>query len=158
MQTQTEPADALGRARELFIRHHARYEVSQYMVVLDDRTVGAPPTQRRILAGFDLDVYASQTDHASAVSFHDVDLRKTLDDLCAACRETIAQAGESSTIEIIPFNSSLVLNVQSHFEPEALVRIRISPSGGLDQPAGRNEDKARADVEARLHALGVKHT
>ena len=158
MEIKTEPMNILGHARDLFTRHHARYEVSQYMVVLDDRTVGTPPTQRRIPAGFDLDIYASRSVHDSTLSFQNDELRKTLDEICDACRETIAQAGGNSTIEIIPFPGSLVLNVQSHFEPEALVRIRISPPGGLDQPAGESEDKARADIEERLHALGVKRS
>ena len=158
MQTETEPANAPIHARDLFTRHSARYEVSPYIVVLDDRPEDAPPSQRRTVAGFDVDVYASRTDHASAVSFQDGELRKTLDDICAACRETIAEAGEGSTIEIITFDSSLVLNVQSHLEPEALVRIRISHPGGLEQHAGADEEKARADIEQRLHALGVKRT
>jgi hypothetical protein len=158
MQTNTEPANAPGHARDLFTRHRARYEVSQYIVLLDDRPVGAAATIRRMVAGFDVDVYASRTDHASAVSFQNGDLQKTLDDICAACRETIAETGESSTIEIIPFNSSLVLNVQHDFAPEALVRIRIAHSGGLGQRAGAGEEKARADIEKRLHAAGVKRT
>src|SRR5262249_52035278 len=158
MQTKTELVNALGHARDLFFRHHARYEVSQYVVVLEDRKRGAPPTERRILAGFDLDVYASRPDDQSALSFQSGELRKTLDEICAACRETVAQANESSTIEIIPFESSLVLNVPNHFEPEALVRIRITHSRGLDQPAGEMEDKARADIEERLHALGLKRS
>jgi hypothetical protein len=83
---------------------------------------------------------------------------RTLDEICDACRETIAQAGGNSTLEIIPLESSLVLNVRSHFEPEALVRIRISHPSGLDKPAGESEDKARAEIEERLHALGVKRS
>ena len=157
MRTKNEFVDPLGHAREL-IRRRARYEVSQYFVVLDDRTYGRPPIQRRIPAGFDLDLYAAGPDHGSVLSFQNGELRKTADELSAACAEAVAHGSEASTIEIIPFEGTLVLNVQEHFEPEVLVRIGITHSRGLDRPAGASEDKARAGVEERLKALGVKRT
>jgi hypothetical protein len=156
MEIKTQPVDTHDHARELWIRHHPRYEVSPYYVVLDVRTFGVPPSQRRIHAGFDVDLYGNGFDHGSALSFEHGQLRATLDDLCAACREVVANATEDSRIEIIPRNATLVLNVKRHFEPEALVRIRITHSRGLDQPAGASEEKARADVEESLDALGVK--
>jgi len=150
--------DSLGHARELFIRHQSRYEVSQYFVVVDDRTYGRPPIQRRIPAGFDLDLYAAGPNHGSALSFQNGELRKTLDELSAACAEAIAHVRENSRFEIFPFEGSLILDVKRHFEPEALVRIRITHFRGVDQPAGASEDDARAHLEERLRSLGVKRT
>ena len=79
-------------------------------------------------------------------------------ELCTACAEVVAHVSESSRIEIFPFEGTLILNVKNHLEPEALVRIRITHSRGLDQPAGASEDEARAHLEERLHSLGVKRT
>ena len=158
MQTKNELVDSLSHARELFIRHQARYEVSQYFVIADDRTYGRPPIQRRIPAGFDLDLYAAGPNHGSVLSFQDGELRKTLDELSAACAEAIAHVRENSRFEIFPFEGSLILDVKRHFEPEALVRIRITHFRGVDQPAGASEDDARAHLEERLRSLGVKRT
>jgi len=158
MQTKNEPVDSLGHAHQLFIRQQVRYEVSPYFVVVDDRTYGRPPIKRRIPAGFDFDLYAAGPNHGSALSFQNGELRKTLDELCAASAEAIARLSENSRIEIVPFEGTLILNVRSHFEPEALVRIRITHSRGLDQPAAASEDEARTHLEERLRSLGVKKT
>jgi hypothetical protein len=143
-------------ARELFIRHQARYEVSPYFVLLDVRTFGMPPSYRRIHAGYDVDLYGNGFEHGSALSFANGEPRKTWNELCAACQVVVEREAEYSSIEIIPDDATLVLNVKSHLEPEARVRIRITHKGGLDQPAGAGEDKARAEVEKSLDSLGVK--
>ncbi|HXB71131.1 MAG TPA: hypothetical protein VNY05_23040 [Candidatus Acidoferrales bacterium] len=162
METKTEQVDSSGQvdssddARQIFTRHSARYEVSPYFVVLDVRTFGAPPIHRRIHAGFDVDLYGNRPDHGSALSFENGEPRATLDELCAACREVVAPATEYCTIEIIPDEATLILNVKSHLEPEALLCIRITHSRGLDQPAGASEERACADVGDRLESLGVK--
>jgi hypothetical protein len=158
METKTEHVDLSDYSHQIFMRHHVRYEVSPYFVVLDVRTFGAPPSQRRIQAGFDIDLYGNGFDHGAALSFENGDLRTTLNELYAACRAVVASATESSTIEIIPVEETLILNVKRHLEPEALVRIRITNSGGLDQPAGASEEKARAGITHSLESLGVKRT
>ncbi len=140
--------DARDNARELFMRYHARYHVSPYFV----RT----PGNRRIQAGFDLDLYGRAANRGSLLSIGSGDFRATLDGLCAACSEVVAHAPESRRIEIIPFNTALVFDAKSHFEPEALVRVRITHSRGRDQPAGASEEKVLAEVIDRLDALGVK--
>ena len=155
---ENEPVDSSGHAREFFIRHQARYEVSQYFVIADDRTYGRPPIQRRIPAGFDLDLYAAGPNHGSMLSFQDGELRKTLDELSAACAEAIAHVSENSRVDILLFEGTLILDVKRHFEPEALVRIRISHFRGVDQPAGASEDEVRTHLEERLRSLGVKRT
>ena len=158
METKPELTDTPGHAREIFIRHHARYEVSPYFVVLDRRTLGAPPSLRRIHAGYDVELYGDGFDERAALTVGNAELRETLNELEAACRETAAHAADYSRIDIIPWNATLVLNVKSHLEPEALVTIRITHFRGLDQPAGSSEDKALADVVGSLYSMGVKKT
>lgn len=145
--------ESLDQARELFSRHHARYEVSPYFVVLDDRTFGVPETHRKIHAGFDVDVYGNGFASNSALDPH-----AALHDLRAASQVAVAQASESAAIEIIPGDGALILNVKSHLDPEALVRIRVTHTRGLGQPAGEAEEKAMAEVLKSLESLGVKPT
>jgi hypothetical protein len=156
METKDERVESSVFARQIFMRHRARYEVSPYFVVLDDRTFGVPPSHRRIHAGFDVDLYGNGS--GSALSIGNGEPRATLDELCAACRKVVAPATEYCRIEIIPYEATLILNVKSHFEPEALLRIRITHSRGLDQPAGASEERGLADVGNSLESLGVKRT
>jgi len=155
MDAKTSLLNGDGGASELFTKHHTRVEVSPYFVALDVRPFGAPPIQQKIQAGFDLDLYANGLKHGS-LSFENGELQETVNELCAACGQAIAHAKENCQIEIIPFNTTLVFDTQSHLQPEALVRIRLSHPGGLDQPAGANEEKALADLLERLHSLGVR--
>jgi hypothetical protein len=78
-----------------------------------------------------------------------------LKELCAACQVAAGQAAGDSRIELIPDDATLVLDVQMHLEPEALVRIRITHSRGLDQPAGASEERALDGVLRSLKSLGV---
>jgi hypothetical protein len=145
-----------NEARELLERHHARYEVSSYYVLLDVRKPGTPAVQQRIRAGFDVDLYATGSGHEPLLSKGE--FRTTIHDLCAAFREVLAPANGAHNIEIIPFETSVVLNVEHHLDPEALVRIRITHTRGLDQPAGELEQKTLDDVIGLLHTLGVRRT
>jgi hypothetical protein len=156
METTDERVESSAFARQIFIRHSARYEVSPYFVELDARTFGVPPSHRRIQAGFDVDLYGNGS--GSALSFGNGEPRATLIELCTACRNVIAPASEYCRIEIIPSEATLILNVKSSFEPEALVRIRITHLRGLDQAAGASEERGLADVRGRLESLGVKRT
>jgi hypothetical protein len=91
-------------------------------------------------------VYGDGFAHHPLLSMEDGELRETWNEPSAACREVVAHAAEYCRIEII------------HFEPGAVVRIRITHSRGLDQPTGAGEEKALADVMDSLPALGVKRT
>jgi hypothetical protein len=157
METRIELTATPDQARDIFIRHHARYEVSPYFVLLDRRTLGAP-SHLRVHAGYDVELYGNSFDHGAALSLENSELREALNELEAACREATAHAADYSSIEIIPWNATLVLNVKSHLEPEALVTIRITHSRGLDQPAGSTEERALADVVGSLHSRGVRKT
>lgn len=103
-----------------------------------------------------MNLYGKAADHVSLFSDNHGELRETLHDLSAACQEVVANAAESSRIEIIPSEATLILNVRQHFEPEALVRIRITHSNGFDQPVSATEEKTLAGVTQRLESLGVR--
>lgn len=79
-----------------------------------------------------------------------------MQELVGACHVVVEQAARDSRVEVIPDEGTLVFNVKSHLEPEALVRIRITHSRGLDQPAGASEEKALAGVLDGLESLGVR--
>jgi hypothetical protein len=150
--------DTLDHARELFLRHHAHYEVSPYFVVLDERPPGIRPSHRRIQAGYDVALYGNGFGHGSAHSFENGEPEKTLEELQTACHIAVAQAAEHSGIEIIADEESVMLDVKSHLEPEAMVCIRITHTRGLDQAAGESESKVLAGVVKSLESLGVKRS
>ncbi|MGO9260569.1 MAG: hypothetical protein ACLQU1_30305 [Bryobacteraceae bacterium] len=58
----------MDQAREIFVRHHAHYEVSPYYTVLDVRTPGAAPRPKSIQAGFDVDVFGREPGLSSPVA------------------------------------------------------------------------------------------
>jgi len=155
METQAVVSEE-NSARDLLRRHAAHFEVSPYYIVLDERTFGAPPIHRRIHAGFDIDLYGQGFTGPSTVSIENSDLRATLSDFSSACREVVSHSAENCTIEILPFDGTLVLDVKDHFKPEALVRIRITHLRGLDQRAGASEEKALADIAHTLESLGLR--
>src|SRR5215468_8138610 len=93
---RSNSVETLDHARDLFLQHHVRYEVSTYYVVLEARPSGASPNERRIPAGFDIDLYATESEKGSVLSLANGELRKTLDDLCAACKEIIEPEGQNS--------------------------------------------------------------
>ena len=140
--------------RELVKKYRAFYEVLPYYVVIEEGHGSPRMTRHTIKAGFDVDVhgisdknelrlpppaeyakgYAGLKEIADAVSHH---------------------AGESS-IEVIPFPSTIFLEPREHFPPEAVIRIRISHWRGLDQPAGPSEQNALEAVENQLKNLGIR--
>jgi hypothetical protein len=145
------------KLRGLLLRHGARCEISPYYVVLDVRTFGVPPVQRKVQAGFDVDLYGIGAGHHT-LSVADGEFEEVLQELEEACREAVPPGAESCRIEIIRFEETLVLSVQQHFEPQALVRVRVTHSRGLDQPSGPAEDQALAAIVRSLADLGVRKT
>jgi len=121
----TETIETPGHARELFLRHHTRYEVSRYLVLLDVRTFGVPPSQRRIHAGFDVDLYGSGFDHSSIIyaqRWRASDCIERSSRRLPDCRRT---GGGRVHHRDSSRDATLILNPSNHLEPEALVRIRI---------------------------------
>lgn len=60
------------------------------------------------------------------------------------------------SIEVIPFSSTVILDTRKHLQPEDVLRIRITHTRGLDQPAGASDDSALKEIEEQLQFPGVK--
>ena len=84
-----------------------------------------------------------------ALSSRDV---KVGQEIAAAVRHENRQA---CSVEVIPFGSTLVLDTKNHLQPMALLRIRVTHTGDMHEPAGAAEQEAIRGVEAQLKALGV---
>src|SRR4029077_6096512 len=80
-------------------------------------------------------------------------LRSTLEDLIAVAEQIVPQNTNNRDVEVIPIDDALVMNPSKHFRAEALLRIRISHGGAMDQPAGPREEAVVHAVIERLQAL-----
>ena len=137
-------------------KHQVFYEVSPYFVLLDLRNYGRHPMKRRVQAGFDVDLYGTGISHELRLSDGDGQMRLALDDLQQAAQAILPNPSDSCAIQIIPFETTLILDTRNHLQPQALLRIRITHCRGLDQPAGPVEARTLKDVEEKLQALGVQ--
>jgi hypothetical protein len=140
---------------EVLEQHQARYEVRPYYVVLDQRSPGAPPTDQRVQAGFDVDLYGTLEKEQFPL-FRSEGARMVVDYLQAVAKEIQPKTGHYCTIEVIPYEDSVVLDTHQQFRPQAMLRIRISHARGLDQPEGPPEEQALVEIRQSLHELGVK--
>jgi len=146
-----------GDLLELMERRHVHYEVSPYYVLLDERPSGAPPIQRRVEAGFDVDLYGSiEKGQLPHFDRRDEQIRLALEYFEDAAREIQEKIGGHVEIEIIPFAGSVVLDTHEHLKPEAMLRIRITHSRGLAEPEGQPEEQALHEICQKLHELGVR--
>jgi hypothetical protein len=116
--------------REIIQRHQAFYEVSPHYIMVED---GRAASARRIQAGFDVAIYGLES-LAEPVRSSDYGSG------CAALRELaeklMGQCTDSCSIEVVPFNSSLILDTQQNLQPQGMMRLRITHARGLDQPCG----------------------
>ncbi len=80
-------------------------------------------------------------------------LRSTLDDLTAVAEQIVPPDADNGEIELIPVQDTLVMNPGNQLKAEALLRIRISHGGALDQPAGPQEEELAHAVIEKLEAL-----
>jgi hypothetical protein len=62
---------------------------------------------------------------------------------------------DSQLIEILPEYGALYLDPGRYLRLEAMVRIRIIHSRGIDQPAGPLEVRTLDAVQEQLRSLGV---
>jgi hypothetical protein len=142
----------IASIRELIKRREAFYEVLPYHVVVEERLPGRAVTTRRILAGFDIDVYG---DIAMSELHSSPDRALGYAALQDIASETADQSSESCSIEVIPFESTLIIDSRRKFQPEGMLRIRITHSRGLDEPSGGSEESALRAILRQLHELGV---
>jgi hypothetical protein len=137
-------------------KHQVFYEVSPYFVLLDLRNYGSPAVKRTVQAGFDVDLYGTAISHELSLSDGDGQMRLALDGLRQAAEAILPNPSDSCAIQIIPFETTLILDTRHYLQPQALLRIRITHCRGLDQPAGPLESLTLKDVEEKLLALGVQ--
>jgi hypothetical protein len=141
---------------ELLELYHVHYEVRPYYVVLDQRPAGAPSVERRIQAGFNVDLYATLKKYEFPL-FRTEDARAVLNYFESLARETQLAVGQQCTVQIIPYES-LVLDAQKHFQPQAMLQIHICHERGLDQPAGPSEEQALKAIRGALHELQIRES
>ena len=135
---------------EILERHQARYEVRPYYVVPD------PGSGRKIQAGFDVFLYGT-VDTMRLPLFGGEEASRVVDYFQTAAQQIQSKWVKYETaIEVMPHGDSLVLDTHHHFQPEAVLQIRISHDRGLDQPSGPSEEQALNEIHAILHELGVR--
>ena len=137
---------------ELIEQHHAFYQVLPYYIMVqimvqEERTHA---TTKRIQAGFDIDVYGIKPSHEQHPGRDYVLGYVALEKLV----ETILpHTGESCSVEVIRFPSTVVFDPKRQFQEEGMLRIRITHKGL--QPAGKPEERALKEIKERLHDLGL---
>lgn len=141
--------------RSLVKEYRAFYEVLPYYILLDERHGSVPATTRRVQAGFDVEIYGVRTeDNKMAMPPHR-EYALGYAELQRIAESVSHSAGDSCSLEVIAFPSSIVLDVRDHAKVEARLRIRISHRGSLDQPAGLPEQRALEEIEKQLKSLGL---
>jgi hypothetical protein len=141
--------------RSLAKEHHAFYEVSPYYVVRGDGSGSPSSVTRTIQAGFDIDVYGVNTNNTVEVpppadyELAYLELQKMADEVCRHIQDG------SCILDIVSFPSTAFFDVQHQGKVEAMIRIRISHCGDLDQSAGLPEQHALQKVEEQLNSLGI---
>jgi hypothetical protein len=136
--------------------HRAFYDVSPYYVICDQNDLDASPNVRRVQAGFDVDIYAMETDRDRLEMPDPYEYELGYTELLKIAEEISHHATDACSVEVIEFPST------AFFDPrvrnlEAMLRVRISHYRGLDQPAGAPEERALEELEAKLRSLGIKH-
>jgi hypothetical protein len=141
---------------EILERHQVRYEVRPYYVELEGGPGGGRSVSKRIQAGFDVFLYGT-LDTMRLPLFGDAEGSKVVDYFQTAAQQIQSKwARDQTTIEVMPHGDSLILDTHQHFQPEAVLQIRISHDRGLDQPAGPSEEQALNEIQRILHELGVR--
>ena len=131
---------------ELIDRTYARYEVLPYYIVQEE----PHGTTKRIQAGFDIEVYGVKPGHVRHPGQDYVLGYVALENLVET---VLPHTGESCSVEVISFPSTLVLDAKRQFQAEGMFRIRITHKGL--QPAGQSEERALKEIKERLHDLGL---
>jgi hypothetical protein len=141
-----------GDIRQILDSHHCYVEVSPYYIVAEDRPARGAVTVRRVQAGFDVDIYGvKMTPEPDPPAEYWLVYNKLKEVADAVRHET----ERTCSVEVIPFGSTIVLDTRNHLQPMALLRIRVTHSGDMHEPAGAAEQQALRAVEAQLSALGV---
>ena len=136
-------------------RYHAFYEVSPYYLMVEDGRGSAASSMKRVHAGFDVDVHGVNTKNQLAPPGPDPDYALGFSELKKTAEDVPPEIRSSCSLEVISFPSTVVLDSRDHARAEAMIRIRISHFGELEQSAGLPEQRALDEIETRLKALGI---
>jgi len=146
------PQDVFGGVCQLMNQHQAYYEVSPYYYVMEERTAGTAASNRRFLTGFDIDVYGTMKS-LDIRSSHEYQL--VSEQLTRVTKTIASHAGDSCSIEVVPFSSTAILDTKMHLQPMAMLRVTIRHNRGVAQPVGAAERYALKEVEQQLKHLGL---
>ena len=141
-----------GNVKEIIESHHCFCEVSPYYVVYEHRPVGGAVSVRKVQAGFDVDIYGVKPSYEPDPAAEYWLVYNQLKETAEMVRHENSQA---CSIELIPFGSTIVFDTKDHLQPMAMLRIRITHTGGNHEPAGATEQQALKAVEAQLSRLGI---
>ena len=138
--------------RQILESHHCFLEISPYYVVTEDRPPGGAVSVRRVQAGFDLDIYGVKMSREPDPPAEYWMVYNRLKEVADVVRR---ENNRASSIEVIPYGSTIVLDTKNHLQPMALMRIRVMHNGDIHESAGAAEQQALRSVEAQLEKLGV---
>ena len=139
----------------LLERHGVKYEVRPYDEVLILNPVGAPAIDKKVQAGFDVNLYGTlETEHLPLYSSEGA--HKVVRYFEELAQDIGSNVGQRCTVQVIAEEDSLILDSQHNLRPEAMLTIRIAHCRGMGQPEGPAEEQALAEVTARLKELGIR--
>jgi len=144
----------VDKIRELIEEHHAYYEVLPYYVVVQEGHGSPTATTRKIQAGFDVDIYGTRIENDPPWQSHNYQLGYA--ELQKIAEESSHHFSDACSIEVIPSFSDIFLDAANDFQPQAMLRIRVSHHRGLDQPAGPTEEHALGQIEKQLQDMGIR--
>lgn len=142
-------------ARQLIEEHHSFYEVVPYYVVIEEAHGTSAHTTRRSQAGFEVDIYGLKNSNDPGFPGLSVDYARACSILQQIVDEIVREMDNSCSIELFGFGSTVFPDTRNGFHPEALLRIRITHLGKLDQCVDEPEQQAVAKIENQLLALGI---
>ena len=123
IETQSAAGEPALDVEELIKQRHAFYEVSPYYVVIEQSHGRPSPSTRRVLAGFDVDVYGARTSGEPEPS---PEYGRGVEALRKIAKTTTDHASDSCSVEVIEFPSTVRVDTQNHWQEDAELRIRIS--------------------------------
>lgn len=135
--------------------HHAFYEVLPYYVFFEERHGSPTARNRKIQAGFDVDVYGVNIKDELEFPGSDPDYVLSFARLQEIAEEISHHASSSCFLEVTSFPEIIVFDSRKKDMVEAMFKIRISHRRGLDQPAGKPEEHALDELVKRLRGLSV---
>jgi hypothetical protein len=141
--------------RSLAKEHHAFYQVLPYYLVLDESHGRIPARTRRVHAGYDVDIFGARTDANAPIMPPPEKYAPAYAELQRMAAEVSQDAAGACSVEVIAFPATAVIDAKGQGKVGALLRVRISHLGGLDQPAGLPERRALQEMEERLEASGI---